>query len=104
MENNVPLLLLILAWVGCILAQGVFFWHRLGFFARSGSLHKRFQLNRNRLLLGSYLLAFGSCCLFNLTDVTIFELRINLLGWLLLAAIFGITTPYRRLLFPKLAL
>jgi hypothetical protein len=103
-ETGFPGLVLILAWVGCILAQGVFFWHRLGYFARSGSVHKRLQPNRNRLLLGSYLLAFGSCCLFNLTDVTIFELRINLFGWLLLAAIYGITTPYRRLLFSKLAL
>jgi O-antigen ligase len=44
-----------------------------------------------RLTLFSYLLAFSSCVLFNLFDVSIFDLRINTLTWLLLAAIYGIT-------------
>jgi O-antigen ligase len=45
---------------------------------------------RNHLLLFTYFLAFGSCCLFNLFDVTIFDLRLNILGWLLLSAMAGI--------------
>ncbi|MGK7885420.1 MAG: O-antigen ligase family protein [Crocosphaera sp.] len=42
------------------------------------------------LLLFSYLLAFSLCIIFNLLDVSIFDLRVNLIGWLLLSAIAGI--------------
>ncbi|MEW5856598.1 MAG: O-antigen ligase family protein, partial [Cyanobacteriota bacterium] len=45
---------------------------------------------RNRLILFSYLVAFGACTLFNVVDVSIFDLRVNTLGWLLLAAICGV--------------
>jgi hypothetical protein len=34
--------------------------------------------------------AFGGCTLFNLLDVTLFDLRVNLLGWLLLSAICAV--------------
>lgn len=102
-ETGFPGLIMILAWVGWILAQGVFLFHYLGKSVRQGSSRKRLQRQRDRLLFGAYWLAFGNCCLFNLTDVTIFELRINLLGWLLLAAIAGILFRYRRLISPSLA-
>ncbi|MEL4897269.1 O-antigen ligase family protein [Crocosphaera sp. Alani8] len=42
------------------------------------------------LLLFTYLVAFCLCIIFNLLDVSIFDLRVNLIGWLLLAAIAGI--------------
>ncbi len=42
------------------------------------------------LLLFTYLLAFTLCIIFNLLDVSIFDLRVNLIGWLLLSAIAGI--------------
>jgi O-antigen ligase len=40
----------------------------------------------------SYLVAFASCILFNLADVTIFDLRVNTIIWILLGAISGVTT------------
>jgi O-antigen ligase len=40
----------------------------------------------------SYLVAFISCILFNLADVTIFDLRVNTIIWILLGAISGVTT------------
>jgi len=40
----------------------------------------------------SYLVAFTSCILFNLADVTIFDLRVNTIIWILLGGINGITT------------
>jgi O-antigen ligase len=46
--------------------------------------------NGDRLILFTYLVAFGSCILFNLLDVTVFDLRVNTIGWLLLAAIAGV--------------
>jgi hypothetical protein len=48
----------------------------------------------------SYLIAFGSLTLYNLSDVTIFDIRVNLIGWILLAAIAGIVSRYQRLLPP----
>lgn len=43
------------------------------------------------LILFSYLVAFTAYILFNLTDVTIFDLRVNTIAWILLAAISGVT-------------
>lgn len=42
----------------------------------------------HRALLLSYLLAFGSCMLFGFFDVPLFDARINVLGWLLLASLY----------------
>ena len=59
-------------------------------------MFKAFRLSLTRsnyefnLILFSYLIAFTSCILFNLTDVTIFDLRVNTLTWILLA-ISGVT-------------
>ncbi len=44
----------------------------------------------DRLLYFSYLVAFTGCALFSFLDITLFDVRINLLGWLLLAAIVGL--------------
>ena len=44
------------------------------------------------LIFFSYLIAFSACILFNLADVSIFDLRINTIGWILLAAISGVTS------------
>lgn len=48
--------------------------------------------NPPNLIFFSYLVAFTSCVLFNLADVTIFDLRVNTIVWILLAAISGVTT------------
>ena len=45
-----------------------------------------------KLILFSYMLAFSSCIIFNLTDVSIFDLRVNTISWILLAAISGVAT------------
>ena len=46
---------------------------------------------RSQLIFFSYLITFTSCILFNLADVTIFDLRVNTIIWIILAAISGIT-------------
>ncbi|WP_293147116.1 MULTISPECIES: O-antigen ligase [unclassified Microcoleus] len=46
--------------------------------------------NADRLIFFSYLLAFAACTLFNTVDVTLFDLRVNTISWVLLAAICGI--------------
>lgn len=69
--------LLLYSLVGWVLWQGAYYlkdW--------SGS-------RGDRLLWFSYLLAFGVCVGFSVVDVTLFDARINLLGWLLLTCIWG---------------
>lgn len=44
----------------------------------------------DRLIFFSYIIAFTGCIFFNLFDVTLFDLRTNTLGWLLLSAIAGL--------------
>jgi O-antigen ligase len=48
--------------------------------------------NDSQLIFFSYLVAFTSCILFNLSDVTIFDLRVNTIIWILLSAISGVVT------------
>lgn len=43
--------------------------------------------NSDKLIYFSFLITFLSCTLFNLLDVTIFDLRVNTLAWIILAAI-----------------
>jgi O-antigen ligase len=45
---------------------------------------------RERLIVFSYLIAFFACIFFNTVDVTIFDIRLNTLIWLLLSAICGV--------------
>ncbi len=44
-----------------------------------------------RAILMAYTLAFWACILFSMLDVTLFEVRVNLLGWLSLAVLYGST-------------
>jgi O-antigen ligase len=46
---------------------------------------------KQQLILFTYILAFAGCISFNCFDVTIFDIRVNLLGWLLLSAIAGLS-------------
>ncbi|MFB2839152.1 O-antigen ligase family protein [Floridanema evergladense] len=63
---------------------------------------KGFLLIRNwsdtsaaKLIFFSHLVAFFGCILFNTADVTMFDLRVNALGWLLLAGIWGVVSSHR---------
>lgn len=47
-------------------------------------------LPEDKLIFFSYLVAFLACVLFNTVDVSLFDLRLNILGWLLLSAISGV--------------
>ncbi len=46
--------------------------------------------SQDLLIFVTYLFAFASCIIFNLFDVTIYDLRVNTIGWLLLASIYGV--------------
>jgi len=79
-EVGIPATILLCSLVGWILGQGVLWINQ----ARS-------LFDSDRLIVFSYLVAFGGCILFNMLDVTLFDLRVNTLGWLLLSAIAGVT-------------
>ena len=54
-------------------------------------LKRKPRFNREeRLIIFTYLLTFASCILFNIFDVTIFDLRVNTISWIILAAIAGV--------------
>ncbi len=48
------------------------------------------QYAGERLIFFSYLVAFFACILFNTVDVTIFDLRLNTLVWIVFSAIAGV--------------
>ena len=77
-ETGFPATLLLFGLVGWMLAQG-------------GQLLLQQKLvdPRDRLLLFSFITAFMSHTAFHLFDVTFFDARLNLLGWLLLASVWG---------------
>ena len=79
---------LMLGLVGWILSRGV------GLLISLGQLKQSPRRQAQHLLLMSYLVGFGALCLYNLTDVTLFDLRNNLLSWSYLAAIAGVTEQY----------
>ncbi|MDT9182621.1 O-antigen ligase family protein [Limnospira sp. PMC 289.06] len=78
-EVGIPITIAFWAGVGWVLVDGV------------KLMGRPYLTKGDRLVLFSYIVAFGACVLFNLADVTIFDFRVNLLGWLLLAGIYGVT-------------
>ncbi|MBD6616506.1 O-antigen ligase family protein [Komarekiella sp. 'clone 1'] len=57
-------------------------------------LRKSKYIEKDRLIFFSYLLVFVGWLLFNTVDITLFDFRLNLLSWLLLAAICGVVYHY----------
>ena len=51
----------------------------------------------DKLIIFTFLLAFICCTLFNLVDVSIFDFRVNTIGWILLASIAGVVANSAKL-------
>jgi O-antigen ligase len=83
-EAGIPSILCLGAIVAWILIRAIV----LG----QGILHPDSSPSPYRLTLFSTLLAIGASILFHCFDVTLFDARINLMNWLLLAALTGIET------------
>ena len=86
-EIGIPGTLLFCGLIGWVMLQA----SRLLFAQRPTLLQgeKVSETQSNRLVLFSFLVAFGGCIAFNNFDVTIFELRLNVLGWVVVSAIGG---------------
>lgn len=87
-ETGFPGALLLYGLVGWIMAQGVLFMRCRFAQGRSDWLH---QAPEDRRLYFTFLTAFFACTLFCLLDITLFDARINLMGWVLLAGIWGVS-------------
>ncbi|HBB35169.1 MAG TPA: polymerase [Cyanobacteria bacterium UBA8803] len=85
-ETGIPATLLLFGLVGYILGEGVLLLTKCPS-----------EWEQDRLIIFSYLVAFGGCILFNSVDVTLFDLRVNTLGWLLLSGICGVVINKKRL-------
>ncbi|ERN40319.1 lipid A core - O-antigen ligase [Rubidibacter lacunae KORDI 51-2] len=88
-ETGIPATLLLVAMVGSVMVRTVrllWVWPALAPMPGSGR-----PWHRDRLVLFGFAVAFSSCTLFNLLDVTLFDLRANAIAWLLLGAIDGVT-------------
>ncbi|MCU0550758.1 MAG: O-antigen ligase family protein [Leptolyngbya sp. Prado105] len=73
-ESGLPAALMFYGLVGWIVAQGFWTWKALS--------------SENRQIYFTFWTAFVACTLFSFLDVTLFDARINLMGWVLLAAIW----------------
>jgi len=96
-ETGIPATLLFCGLVSWILAQGVLLIRVWSDIAPTPAQDK-YQWHQDKLILFTYLLGFAGCTLFNLLDVTLFDLRVNTLGWLLLSAICGVVYQYQGIL------
>lgn len=76
-ETGIPGTLLLFGGVGWILGQSVMHMQN-GIFS-----------SHHRTIYVTLLFAFGTCTLFSFLDIPLFDARINLMGWILLAAIAG---------------
>lgn len=86
-ETGIILTLLLLSLVGWVMFRATLL------------LKKSFCITLSeRLIFFTYILAFVACISFNLVDVTIFDLRMNTIGWILFAAINGIVLKQRNIL------
>lgn len=112
-EIGLPATIVFCAWIGWILFQSIQFLanrptdSRTGGFARKiipsltdipnkpAPTNSRLLHNGDRLIVFTYLVAVCACLLFNTTDVTIFDARLNTLFWILLAAIAGVTQRFQ---------
>jgi O-antigen ligase len=85
-EAGIPVVIGFCLVIGTIYYRGIcafVYWNRQGW-----------NSDGTRAILLGYLLAFSSCLMFGLFDVTLFDARINIFSWGLLAAIYLMSHAY----------
>lgn len=78
-ETGIPATFLFLIIVGYIITSSILLWRDW------------IGNHQDKLIFFSYIIAFFGCIIFNLIDVSIFDLRINTFGWLLLSTLVGLS-------------
>ncbi len=91
-EIGIPGALLFVGLIGSAIARATML---LRIWSKLAPIPSEKQWQQDKLMLLTFILAFCALSVFNLLDVTLFDLRTNLLGWLLLAGIDGVTHYHR---------
>ncbi len=94
-ETGIPTTLLFCGLIGWILGQSVLILRN---WLDIEHLQDKASWLQDKLIFFTYLVAFGGFTLFNLVDVTLFDLRVNTLAWLVLSAICGVVYRYQGIL------
>ncbi len=89
-ETGIIATLLFTAIAGWIMARSVMLLQQWSSAKITPSGDRANAYPTDRLMLFTYIIAFTNCILFNLLDVTVFDLRINTICWILFAAIAGV--------------
>lgn len=88
-ETGLPATLLFVGLIGWMMGRAVMGMGRNQHQGKGATTGEYAVETRDRLMVFIYLTAFSGCTLFHLLDITLFDIRINFIGWLLLAAICG---------------
>ena len=97
-EIGIPGLLFLLILVGSAIARAIVL---LTIWSKLTPTPGAQQWQQDKLIFFTFIVAFLALTIFNFADVTLFDLRLNLLGWLLLSAIHGVSHYYRHLILRK---
>lgn len=97
-EIGIPAAVLFCGWTFWIIIQGIQLLRNWPFITGLD----RQQITQDKLIFFSFLVAFFACVLFNTVDVSLFDLRLNTLGWLLLSAICGVVYKRRTNVYSQL--
>lgn len=90
-EAGIPFTVLFCVWVSWVIFQSI---QLLIDWSNVVQLD-RHKMAKERLILFSYLVAFMASVVFNTADVSLFDLRLNTLIWLLLSGICGVVNRHR---------
>jgi O-antigen ligase len=83
-ETGIIGLILLMLFVGRVFQQGIIAFNSIK------------NSDSERIILFSYLICFSAYFIFNLFDVSIFDLRSNTLGWFILICIAGVSEKLRQ--------
>ena len=97
-EMGIPGMLIVVGLVGSAIARATFL---LTLWSDLSPIPGTQKWEQDKLIFFTIIVAFFALTLFNLLDITLFDLRMNLLGWLLLAMIQGVSHYYRHLILGK---
>jgi O-antigen ligase len=95
-EIGIPATLVFCSWLLWIFYQGIKLL--INWSSHTTKTVKSKQYIGERLIFFSYLVAFFACILFNTVDVTIFDLRLNTLVWIVFSATAGVVYHQQELI------
>jgi O-antigen ligase len=98
MEMGLPIAIMFVGSIGWIVARGtILLWQQDRFDKKTTKADSERDIDREKSsIFIAYLISFFVCIFFNIVDVSLYDLRSNLAGWLLLAVITSIIIEFDR--------